>query len=52
MTAQEFKTSLSNDLDKFVDEWEKGNKENESMYPTEINEGDWLDQFLIFLGNS
>jgi hypothetical protein len=49
MTAQKFKETLQNDLNGFIDMWEKGHKENPNMYPEELEEGDWLDQFLIHL---
>ena len=49
MTLEDFKKQAVIDIEKFVNEWEKGKIEHPDHYPDEMEEGDWFDQFLIFI---
>lgn len=48
----EFSSIMQESLLKFNKEWEKGLKENPEYWPEIMNEGDWYDQFLIYLSNN
>lgn len=47
MTLDEFKATLLEDIDAFVINHKKGHEENPEVWPLEMDEGDWFDQFLI-----
>ncbi len=49
MNLIEFKNTINKDIEDFTKMWEEGKRENPQHFPNEMNEGDWLDQFLIFL---
>jgi hypothetical protein len=49
MTLEEFISELKNDIDSFETRWKEGQKKEPSLWPNELGEGDWLDQFITHL---
>ncbi len=50
MTLEEFKSTMKADLDRFVQHYEAGHATDPQNWPAQMGEGDWYDQFLIFMG--
>ena len=46
MKIDEFKRALSSEVDLFLTEWKEGNRE---QYPLEMSEGEWVEQFIMYL---
>lgn len=51
MILQEFKSIVEKDLLNFYEEYTRGIIFNSEFFPLEMEEGDWYNQFLIFLSN-
>lgn len=55
MTLDEFKASLEGDIETFVTDWKlsHANPHNDpEHWPLEMDEGDWYDQFLMWMGGA
>lgn len=48
MKFDEFLQELYNDVERFRKEYQRGMREEPEWYPDEMEEGDWVDQFLTF----
>lgn len=49
MKLDDFINILLEDVSKFKDFYLEGHKENPEEFPLELEEGDWLEQFLMFI---
>ena len=45
----EFANIASNDVQRFKENWLENRQKDPSMWPAEMSEGDWFDQFLCFV---
>ena len=54
MTLDEFKATLQGDIETFVMDWKlkHANPALKDQWPLEMDEGDWHDQFLIWMGGA
>lgn len=52
MTVEEFTESLARDVYRFKSFWLENQQQEPESFPKEMNEGDWYDQFLIYMGVS
>lgn len=48
MTFEEFIEEKQKDLYRFVEFWKEKNKSNPDVYPIEMGEGDWDEQFDLY----
>jgi len=48
MNIDEFCNFTQEELAKFREFWRKGHKESDRMFPSEMEHGEWLEQFAIF----
>lgn len=51
MTFDDFKEIFLEDFNRFLVYYQDNNKSNPEHFPLDMGEGDWLDQYLIFLSN-
>lgn len=48
MNLEEFSEIAKADIDRFVANWRKGVKKEPDMWPLDLPEGEWFEQFLAF----
>jgi hypothetical protein len=51
-SLDEFIADCKADADRFKAMWDKNRAEHPHAYPSHMNEGDWFDQFLLFLNST
>lgn len=51
MSLDEFITESRQDVERFRLHWLKQHDAKPEHFPTEMNPGDWFDQFITFLSN-
>lgn len=49
MLFSEFVKEMQKDLDGFEKRWKSMQAKKPEHYPNELGEGDWLEQFIIYL---
>lgn len=47
-TVEEFSNEMKKKLDEFVIEWNKSKQINPEFFPTNLNPGEWDEQFIAF----
>lgn len=51
MTVDEYRHELLACVEHFVDHWRAEMKKNPSQWPKEMDEGEWYEQFLMFMSS-
>ena len=49
MTLEQFIGECRDDVDRFKAMWDANQTKQPEAFPGQMNEGDWFDQYLIFL---
>jgi hypothetical protein len=49
MTLDEFLEECRMDVGRFARMWMEGRNKDASLYPMELPEGEWFDQYIVFI---